>query len=58
MKKIFSVVKEPGESIIAFIARIEELVQRLSELEIKNPIDTVITKIIMSLPLEYNNFNY
>lgn len=56
-QKFFSFAKEHDENIVSYIARLEELVQRLSDLDEQISDGMVITKIIMSLPVEYSSFS-
>lgn len=56
-QQFFNFKKDPEENIISFIARLEELVLRLRDLNEKLSDDLVITKVILSLPSEYASFS-
>lgn len=56
-QRFMNCVKEPTESMIAFIARLEEIVNQLRSMDEAIADDMVITKIIMSLPQEYGAFS-
>lgn len=56
-QKFFTFAKEHDENIVSYISRLEDLVQRLSDLGEVVSDAMIITKIIMSLPPEYNSFS-
>ncbi|XP_065356162.1 uncharacterized protein LOC135950554 [Calliphora vicina] len=56
-QQVFNFTKDAGENMISYIARLEELVQRLRDLNETISDDMVITKIILSLPSEYAAFS-
>lgn len=56
-QKFFMMTKEPGEKVVAYIARVEELVQRLRDVNVEIPDETVVCKIIMSISSEFDNFS-
>ena len=56
-QKFMTMKKEETENMVTFISRIEEVVNRIRELKGVLSEDFVISKIIMSLPEEYNSFS-
>lgn len=56
-QKFFSFSFENNEKIIVFISRLEELVQRLSDLGEQVSDNILIPKVIMSLTPEYNGLS-
>lgn len=55
-EKFVTIGKESDEDMVSYVARVEDLVQHLSELGQPIAEKMVITRIIMGLPREYGSF--
>ena len=55
-QQFFTFSKDPNESVLQFISRLEDLTLRLGDLDEKISDQMVATKIIMALPSEYSSF--
>lgn len=56
-QKFFTIMKEASENMVSYIARVEELVHQLKEMDQEISDEMVIAKIIMALPEDYNAFS-
>lgn len=55
-QKFFSLAKDPNDDIATHIAKIETIVQQLRDLDETITDSMVLTRIIMTLPVEYKHF--
>ncbi|KYM94579.1 PREDICTED: uncharacterized protein LOC108781191 [Cyphomyrmex costatus] len=56
-QKYYSFTKEPTDNITVFLSKLMEIVQQLRDQNENISDSMVITKILMSLPPEYNHFH-
>lgn len=56
-QKYYSFTKEPGDDIATFLSKLTEIVQQLKDQNESVSDRMVMTKILMSLPPEYNHFH-
>lgn len=56
-QKYYSFAKESGDDIATFLSKLSEIVQQLKDQNENISDSMVMTKILMSLPAEYNHFH-
>lgn len=56
-QRFYSYTKDPADGIANHIAKLEEIVQQLKDLKEEISDTMVITKILMTLPANYNHFH-
>jgi hypothetical protein len=56
-QRYYSFAKEPGDDIATFLSKLTEVVQQLKDQNESISDSMVMTKILMSLPAEYNHFH-
>lgn len=56
-QKFFTYTKDPSDKMASHISKLEEIAHQLNDLEVNIAESMLITKIIMTLPPEYNHFS-